>query len=79
MGREEKRAKSREEAKEERASERPTRSPSTETLRTLSEEHIEAQQETARRIHLTGGPSERRRKPKRRVSEKPLKWREGHQ
>ena len=79
MGRAEKRAKSREDAKRAQSSALPAREPGAGTLLGVAREHPETQEETARRIYRTGGKPERRAKTARRASEKPRKWREGHQ
>jgi hypothetical protein len=79
MGREERRAKNREEAKREQRAERSTREPGPDTFRSMAQERPETQNETARRIYRTGSKPNRRRKTGRRASDKPLKWREGHQ
>jgi hypothetical protein len=79
MGREQKRAKSREEAKRERSSKSPAREPSGETPSRVIRDRPETQDETARRIYRTGGKPRRREKTARRANEKPLKWREGRQ
>jgi len=79
MGREQRRAKNREEAKRERDAQRAARKPSSGTFRSMAGERPETQDETARRIYRTGGKPKRRAKTGRRVSAKPLKWREGRQ
>lgn len=79
MGREQRRAKDREEAKRERESQRSAREPTQETFPSIARDQLETAEQNARRIYRAGGKPKRRAKTGRRVSEKPLKWREGRQ
>ncbi len=79
MGRKERRAANREEAERERSAQHSALKPGHDTFRSMAEEHPETQNETARRRYRAGGKSKRRGKTGRRASDKPLKWREGHQ
>jgi hypothetical protein len=79
MGRAERRAKEREETKREKNAQRSAHDPGPDTFRSRAGEHTETQNETARRIYRTGGKPPRRVKSVRRASDKPRKWREGHQ
>lgn len=79
MGRAEKRAKRRDDAERAQGSPAPAREPAARTLLGIAGEHPETQVETARRIYRTGGKPVRRAKTARRASDKPRKWREGHQ
>ncbi len=79
MGRAEKRAKRREDAERTQGSAAPARDPGAGTLLGIAAEHPQTHVETARRIYRTGGKPVRRAKTVRRASDKPRKWREGHQ
>lgn len=79
MGRAERRAKNREEAKQRQGARPSASDPGPGTLQGMAGERPETQNETARRLYRTGGKPERRRKTRRRISDKPPKWREGHQ
>jgi hypothetical protein len=79
MEREQRRAKKREEAKRERISQRSAREPMVDTFRSMAPERPETRDETARRVYRMGGKPKRRARTGRRVSEKPGKWRQGHQ
>jgi hypothetical protein len=80
MGRAQRRARSQEEAKLEERSNRPARDSGGEAARRLTEERPETQNEAVRRIYRAGSKTApRAKRGKRDVSEKRLKWREGHQ
>src|SRR5271157_27535 len=79
MGRAEKRAKDREDAKRGKRAQRSAREPGPDTFRRMAAERPETRNETARRVYRTGGKSQRRERKGRRASDRPHKWREGHQ
>lgn len=66
-------------AKRDRTAPDSAREPGGQTVPRIVEERLETQDEAARRLYRAGGKPERGAKTKRRVSEKPLKWREGRQ
>jgi hypothetical protein len=79
MGRAERRGKSREEAKRAETAQRAASKPGPDGFRNTATERPETRGETARRIYRTGVKPKRRGKIGRRASDKPRKWREGHQ
>jgi len=76
MGRAQRRAEDREASKRKQGTKGPARDPAASRI---GDEHLETQDETARRIYRAGGEPERGKRTKRQVSEKPLKWWEGRQ
>jgi hypothetical protein len=79
MGREQRRAKAREEDKRDRDAQLSARKVAATSFRSMTKDAPETLNETARRIYRTGGKAKPERKVRRRMNDKPVKWREGRQ